>query len=451
MAIIPIDSFLVKCYHSGMDKELIKQVVLEQRAQRKVETLGVERHRLSEIETVIPLSHAIIIAGVRRTGKSTLLRQILHKYYGNDLYYIDFEDERLLNFTAQDFNLLYEVFIELYGLKNLFFLDEIQNIEGWEMFVRRMHRENNKIFITGSNAFLLSSEMATKLTGRHVLIELLPFSFQEYLSYHKIPYTKESFLITQERSIIKRAFNEYLEHGGMPEYLEHKNPVVLQSVYENILYKDVIVRFDVKEVKALRELSLYLMSQVGSTISITNLKNMLNLGSVNTVKNYIHYLETAYLIFTLDRFSFSQSEQGMAQKKIYAVDNGLTRNVAFQFSENRGRYLENAVYLELRRRYKEIYYYRTKNNFEVDFLIREGTTIVALIQVTESLANEKTRARELRSLEEAMLELKVSKGIVLTYDETESLDSIEVIPLYKWLLSPSNIGELHASNSAIAP
>ncbi len=150
----------------------------------------------------------------------------------------------LSNLQLQDFNHLYEILIELYGLKYVFFFDEIQNIEDWELFVRRIHREKNKVFITGSNASLLSSELSTRLTGRHIVIELLPFSFREYLQYHRIIYNEKSFLITQEKAILKRSFNEFLENGGMPEYLEHKNPLVLQNVYENILYKDVIVRDD---------------------------------------------------------------------------------------------------------------------------------------------------------------------------------------------------------------
>jgi len=309
-------------------------------------------------------------------GKSTLMRQILKKHYEDEIYFVDFEDERFVNFTTQDFNSLYEILIELYGLKFVFFFDEIQNIEGWELFVRRIHREKNKVFITGSNASLLSSELSTRLTGRHIVVELLPFSFREYLKYHLITYNEKSFLITKEKAILKRCFNEFLENGGMPEYLEHKNPLVLQNVYENILYKDVIVRYEVKEVKAIRELTLDLLSNIGAPLSYTKMKNNLNLGSVNTVKNYIHYLENAYLIFTLDRFSFSVSQQTLLQKKVYAIDTGLVQQIAFHFSKKQGRYLENIVYLELRRRYKELFYYKTEDNLEVDFLVREGTKIV---------------------------------------------------------------------------
>lgn len=421
-----------------MDKELIKQVLLEQEKESELAESGIDREQLAVIDSLVPLPHAIIISGIRRCGKSTLMRQILKKHYEGHVYYVDFEDERFVNFTTQDFNLLHEVLIEIYGVKQIFFFDEIQNIEDWERFVRRIHRGKNKVFITGSNASLLSSELSTRLTGRHIVVELLPFSFKEYLHYYHATYTEKSFSITQEKAVLKRHFNEYLASGGMPEYLEHKNPLVLQNVYENILYKDVIARYDVKEIKALRELALTLLSNIGAPLSYTKLKNNLSLGSVNTVKNYIHYLENAYLVFTLDRYSFSVTQQALLQKKVYAIDTGLARHTAFYFSENKGRYLENVVYLELRRRHKDLYYYKTEDSLEVDFLIREGARAAALIQVTESLKNAETKGREYKSLIKAMAELKVERGLILTESE-ESADpnypNIDVVPIYKWLLT----------------
>lgn len=421
-----------------MEKAIILQVVLEQESVTRSDITGIQREKLALIDSLVPLPHVVIVSGIRRCGKSTLMRQILKQHYESKLYFVDFEDERFVKFTAQDFNLLYEVLIELYGLKHVFFFDEIQNIEDWELFVRRLHREKNKIFITGSNASLLSSELSSRLTGRHVVVELLPFSFREYLRYHNVTYTENSFLITQEKAILKKHFNEFLENGGMPEYLEHKNPLVLQAVYENILYKDVIVRNEVKEVKALRELSLDLLSNIGTPLSYSKIKNNLNLGSVNTVKNYIHYLENAYLIFTLDRFSFSVSQQTLSQKKVYAIDTGLAKQIAFHFSKKQGRYLENIVYLELRRRYRDIFYYKTKNHLEVDFIIREGNKIVFLIQVTESLKDPKTREREYKALTVAMNELSVGRGLILTQDEElsdERFPEIEVAPIYQWILN----------------
>lgn len=420
-----------------MDKDVIKQVVLEQENANKIATVGIEREQLALIDSLVPLSHVVIISGVRRCGKSTLMRQILKKHYEDNIYFVDFEDERFVRFTTEDFNLLYETLIELYGLKHVFFFDEIQNIENWELFVRRIHREKNKVFITGSNASLLSSELSTRLTGRHIALELLPFSFREYLRFHQITYTEKSFLITQEKALLKKSFNEFLEEGGMPEYLEHKNPLILSTIYENILYKDVIARYGIKEIKAIRELALDLLSNIAAPLSYTKLKNNLNLGSVNTVKNYIHYLEKAYLIFTLDRFSFSVSQQTLSQKKVYAIDTGVVKQIAFHFSKKQGRYLENIVYLELRRRYKEIFYYKTEDHLEVDFLVREGAKMVLLIQVTESLKDPKTREREYKALTQAMKELRAEKGLILTQEEElgdSAFPEIEVAAIYQWLL-----------------
>lgn len=419
-----------------MDKDVLRQILLEQESAETKAPIGVEREQLALIDSLVPLAHVVIISGVRRCGKSTLMRQILKKHYEGALYFVDFEDERFVKFTAEDFNLLYETLIEMYGLKTVFFFDEIQNIANWELFVRRIHREQNKVFITGSNASLLSSELSTRLTGRHIVVELLPFSFREYLLLHGVTINENSFLITQEKALLKRSFNEFVENGGMPEYLEYKNPLVLQNVYENILYKDVITRYEIKEVKAMRELALDLLSNIGTPLSYTKLKNTLGLGSVNTVKNYIHYLENAYLIFTLDRFSYSVAQQTLLQKKVYAIDTGLVKQIAFHFSKKMGRYLENIVYLELRRRYKQIYYYKTEHDLEVDFLIREGTQVVLLIQVTESLKEPKTREREYKALVQAMQELKVDKGLILTQDEepvSPEHPNIEVMPIYQWL------------------
>ena len=422
-----------------MESKVLKQILLEQSKARELEKLGTTRARLAEIEAVLPLAHVVIVTGIRRSGKSTLLRQAANKHYGTDFYYIDFEDERLMDFSVRDFNTLYEVFIELYGLKTVFFFDEVQNIPDWELYVRRMHREKNKFFITGSNANLLSSELATKLTGRHVVIELLPFSFKEYLHYQGVQYSKQSFLISQEKALLRRAFNDYVEHGGMPEFLEYKNPIILQTIYENIIYKDIIVRYQIKAVKALRKLALFLISNAGTLISYSKLKNILSLGSINTVKDFVHYLENAYLILTLDRFSFSVGEQTTAPKKVYCVDTGLARHIGFQFSLNIGKYLENVVYLELRRRYKELYYYRTKENLEVDFLVRQGSKIVLLVQVTQSMLDEKVRQRELKALILAMQELKQgTPAYILTVDEEEEIKTemgtIFVLPIDKWLL-----------------
>lgn len=419
------------------DKQILKSLILEQKKSLTAERVGIAREKYEELIEHLPIPHALIIAGLRRAGKSTVLLQLIGQAFHGDVYYFDLEDERLVGFTTQDFNTLYEVMIELYGEKKVFFLDEVQNIPEWERFVRRLQDDKVKFVITGSNASLLSIELGTKLTGRYVQIELFPYSFREFLNACEISFHENSFLITSERAILKKHFNEYMQVGGIPEFVTYRAPHILTTLYENIIYKDIVVRYELHAIKAFRELAIYLMSNVGSLISYTKLKNILNLGSVNTVKNYIHYLENAYLIFTIDGYAYSVQQQTISQKKIYAIDTGLVQAVSIHFSANTGRYIENIVFLELRRRYKEIYYYRTQNNLEVDFHVRVKHKIL-LIQVCESLSQDKTRQRELTALTTAMTELNIQKGLILTLDEHETINignhEITVMPIYQWLL-----------------
>ncbi len=421
-----------------MDKQRLKEVMLEQRQWQDALGAGISRDILPAIRKYIPLPHAVVISGIRRTGKSTLLTQILRTFYPGGVYYFNFEDERLIDFTLDDFNRLYEVCLELLGERKVFFFDEIQNVPKWELFVRRMQDSGFKFFITGSNASLLSKELATKLTGRSVTQPLYPFSFKEFLLFKGYDLRNDALLHSRERGIIKGHFNAYLRGGGMPEYLKYKDPVVLKKVYEDILYRDIVARYEIKDVKALRELGLFLLSNVAGAITYNSLKKLLHLGSANTVKSYADHMENSFLIFNTTRFSYSLKQQFAAPKKIYCIDNGLIEAVAFQFSKNKGKFLENLVFLELKRRDKEIYYYKTVNNREVDFVLKEGKRASALLQVSESLADEKVRIRETGALMEAMDELKLSHAMILTEDSEEDIHlknkTITVKPVYKWLL-----------------
>ena len=424
-----------------MDRNTLIEVIREQHQQLQILATGVIRERLSAILAALKLPHVVAITGMRRSGKSTLMLQALRQAFTDSVYYLDFEDERLIDFTIDDFNLLYEIFVELFGERKVFFFDEIQVIPQWEMYVRRMYKSGYKFVISGSSADLLSSELSTKLTGRHVTIELLPFSFREYLTFteNKIDILKP--ILTKDRGLLKNSFNQFSTYGGIPEYLQYKNSLIVKNIYENILYKDVIVRYEIKSVKALRELALWLLSNPGALISYNKLKNILQLGSLNTVKNYIHYLENAYLICTIDKYAFSVGDQTVSQKKVYGIDTGMMEMVGCQFSKNIGKYMENIVYLELRRKNKildTIYYYKTKKNLEVDFCIREGKSITTLIQVTENLGSEKTRDREIRALTTAMAELQLKEGWIITLDHAETIHIdnklIHCIPIINWLL-----------------
>lgn len=421
-----------------MQKSLLKEIILEQEKDRQAVDSGIKRTALDFVSKQIPLPHAVVISGIRRCGKSTLLNQTINGFYGKGVYYLNFEDERLVDFELADFNSLYEVFLELYGERKVFFFDEIQNVVQWEIFVRRMQNKGHKFFITGSNASLLSKELGTKLTGRCVSIELYPFSFIEYLSFKGYELQKNVLSYTAERATIKKHFAEYLRHGGMPEYLKYNDSTLLKRVYEDILYRDIVARYDIKQVKALRELGLYLLSNIGTLFSYNNLTKILGVGSMNTIKSYSDYLENSFLVSLVSRFSYSLKQQFVANKKIYCIDNGLAESIAFQFSKNKGKFLENLVFLELKRRRPEIYYYKTTNNLEVDFLIKNGKKDISLIQVADNLDNEKTRQREIDVLTYAMDELKLKKALILTEDTEEEIKLkgkvILAQPIYKWLL-----------------
>ena len=421
-------------------REILKEIAIEQNyATLKLKIKNeVKREKLTEIKKLLKLPHAVIISGIRRSGKSTLLRQVRRDFYSEDGYYFNFEDERLINFDVQDFNLLYEVLIEIFGKKKVFFFDEIQNIKGWERFVRRMQDEGFKFFITGSNASLLSRELGTKLTGRHVSFTLYPFSFKEFLAYHQYDFKKDNLFITKERALIRGFLENYLKEGGMPEFLAEKNPQILKNVYTDIIYRDVAVRYGINDIKALRELSLYLSTNISGLFSYNSLKKLLGLGSLNTVKSYIEYLENSFLFFTLNIFSYSLKKQTNNPKKSYIIDAGIANFVASRFSRDRGKFFENLVFLELKRQDREIFYYKTKSNFEVDFVVNNRKKPVSLIQVCCDLKGDKTKNREERALLEAMAELNIKEAFIIN-DNTDEIKTIskkriKYIPLYKWIL-----------------
>ena len=412
-----------------MDKNIIKSVILEQRKsfEKRVEIIP----RSIDVE-FIKTKKISVISGIRRSGKSTLLKQISKNF--SDYYYLNFEDERLLDFGFKDLNVLYEIFLEIYGEQNVFLFDEIQNVFGWEKFVRRLFEDGKKIFITGSNAKLLSSELATTLSGRHLKMELYPFSFGEFLQYAK--FQSQDFYGTLERSVLAKNFNRYLEYGGFPEIVTGGSTEELKQLYQDILIKDLIVRFKIRDTKIFREIALYLLSNISSPMSFNNVRKMVGAKSVTSVKNYIDFFEEAYLFFPLFKFDYSIKKQIINDRKVYAIDNGIANAVAFKFSENKGRNLENLVFIELKRRAKDIFYYKGKK--ECDFLIRHGLKITEAIQVSQSLGNPDAEEREIAGLLEAMEKFKLKKGLIITENQEEERkikgEKIKIVPAWKWLL-----------------
>lgn len=412
-----------------MDKNIIRNIILDQRESFEKKNDFVKRNIP---ESFIASKKICVISGIRRSGKSTLLKQISKKY--KSYAYLNFEDERMLDFTYRDFEMLLEAFLELYGDQKIYFFDEIQNIFGWEKFARRLFEDGKKIFITGSNAKLLSSELSTTLSGRHLKIELFPFSFQEYLEYNKINFKK--YYTAKEKSVIGKHLIKYMEYGGFPEIVVGGNIEELQQLYQDVLIKDLLVRFKIRETKAFREVALFLLSNVSNPVSFNKLRNLLGVKSVTSVKNYVDFFEEAYLFYSLFKFDYSVKKQIINDRKIYCVDSGIANAVAFRFSENIGRIMENIAFIELKRRGKDFFYHKDKK--ECDFVIRRATKIVEAIQITQSLFDPKVKERELAGLLEAMKKFKLKKGLVITRDQEDKIKIenkiIEIIPLWKWLI-----------------
>jgi len=413
-----------------MNKYILKQVIIDQ------EEIFNRKEKLIDrsVEEIFISSQKIsVITGIRRCGKSTLMKLLSEKC--ERFCYLNFEDERLLDFNYENFNDLLELVYELNGNNiNTFFFDEIQNIYGWEKFVRRLFSEKKKVFVTGSNSKLLSSEFSASLTGRYIKTELYPFSFKEFLKINNFEPKKN--LTTEKKAEIKKYFSEYLAIGGFPEVINSKNKNELSQLYQDVLVKDLIVRFNIRDTKSFRELALYLLSNISSLYSYNNLAKLLNIKSTNSVKNYIEFLEEAYLFLSISKYEYSLKKQIVRNKKIYTIDTGIFNAVSFSFSENKGKQLENVVLLELKRNANEVYYY--KNNNECDFIVLKNNKPITAIQVTEVL-NKSNYNREINGITEAMTTLKIKDGLILTHDQFDEIEihnnKIKIIPIWHWLLS----------------
>jgi hypothetical protein len=422
-------------WRSKWSKDQIKAMLLEQfQAFWQVDT-GTVRGQLADLERAAAAPHAVIISGLRRAGKSTLLAQLAHRLGQDAFYYLNFEDDRFLGFQADDFNDLYKVMVEVFGSRTVLLVDEIQNIPGWERFVRRFMDMGLKFFITGSNASLLSRELGTRLTGRYVPIELFPFSFQEFLAFRGDPFPTLDRMTTIKAAQLGQALDAYLRLGGIPDALKYPDLPLLRTLYHDVLYRDIAARYRIQAVSALRELAFTLMSNPAGLVSFNKLKGRFRLGSVNTIKNYTGYMENSWLIFTINLYDYSVKRQQIAPKKIYCIDTGLANAVGFHFSPNTGRLLENLVFLALRRQTSAIYYYLSPEGFEVDFYLPEERR---LIQVAQHLANPAIRERGIRALESAMQHLKVQHAMILCDANEDSLEisrvPVEIRSIAEWLI-----------------
>lgn len=402
-------------------EQQIKEVFQYQKEYFEKLSIGTPRNLLNKVD--LTDYHIKIVTGIRRCGKSTLLMQLLNKI--NYFNFLSFEDPRLSQFEVNDFFKLERIF-QADNDSEVYFFDEIQNIEGWERFIRILHDKKIRVVLSGFNASLLSKELGTSLTGRQITYELFPFSYSEYLTHRN-----------KDQGI--SSFEEFLEFGGFPEYLNSNNRNVLIQLFNDLIYRDIIVRHGLRNAKVVRDLGIYLATNIGKEFSFNNLAKTFELGSVNTVLSYISFFEDAYLFFTVPRFSYSLKQQAKNQKKIYGIDSGLISNLSLSFSKDKGRLLENMVFIELKRRTKDIFYFRNKG--ECDFVVSKNQKIENLIQVCYEL-NSDNLQRELNGLLEAMDELNINSGLILTMNQddqiTQNNKNIIVKPVWKWMLENAN-------------
>lgn len=398
-------------------QEVIANVIDSQREIAANLDNGIARESILQIP--IADSFATIITGIRRCGKSTLLLQLLRRDY-IDAIYLNFDDIRVSAFEKDDFIRL-DKEIKLRGIKVIFF-DEIQVVKGWEEYINQLLREGYKVFITGSNASLLSVELGTYLTGRHLSMELFPFSYTEYL--------KCKGLTDSEETIIS-----YLKTGGIPEYVKNGLSIILTTLTDDIVIKDIAIRHSVRDINSLRQLTAYLISNIGNLVSANKLAGMFDIKSVATFLEFFSYLKDAYLLDFIPQFSHSLKIQTRNPKKIYVLDMGIYSEISLSTSKNMGRRLENLVFIELRRKYKQIYYY--KNREECDFIAMDKGEIVAAIQVCLTITDENFM-REYNGLMEPLNELNLSQGVIVTLNQsdeyTENGKTIKMIPIRQFIM-----------------
>ena len=389
----------------------------EEQRQKYLDLNKNSAERFVDEKSVSPLpSFARIITGVRRCGKSTVVQMLFLK---KGAFYLNFEDTSLYEFDTKDFEILNEA-IEKYSkehsCKYLCF-DEIQSVKGWEIFVHRKLEENYLVIVTGSNASLLSWELGTRLTGRHLDYEMFPFSFEEYCNFKK-----------SKKNV--KSFSKYLKQGGFPEAIKNDSGEILQRLFDDILTRDIAVRHSIRDVRTLKILSLYLATNCGNLVSGSKLSAQLGIKTNVTILEYLSFLEQCYLFFFVPKFNYSAKAQSVNPKKVYCIDTGMIQSVTLSSNADMGRMLENAVFIELRRRTKNIWYY-SESSFECDFLYGHDSVPENAVQVCYELTSE-NREREVRGLVETCRKFPGVKPLIVTFNQKDKISYdgmiIEAIP-----------------------
>ena len=416
----------------------------------------VERQHSVDLSLLrLPIRKIITITGPRRAGKTYFLFQIMKTLLSDgkdisEIVYINFEDERILPMSAGDLQYVVDAYSELYSPKGhpVFFFDEIQNIDGWERFIRRLNDQGYNIFVTGSNSRLLSRDVATALRGRTVTYQIFPFSFSEFLAAKGIPFERNC-LYGKERYEIRRFFEEYFFSGGFPElafvqdrFLKSK---ILQNYFDAVFYRDLVDRYKIKNTELLRRWLNVLMMNIASLVSFTKIENDFKSQGIKvsraTLASFARYVEDVFFGFFVEMYAESARKRQANPRKFYVIDQGIHNYLTLRFSENKGRILENLVFIALRRKEYPVYYYKTKAGYEIDFLIGKDRD-ASLIQVCYDLTNLETFGREKKALISGMKELGLKTGLILTMEEKRQEEIrgclIKTKPVMEWLLLNNN-------------
>lgn len=431
-------TFAMSSKHISMDVRKLITVFSDQKDELESNGLSTLCDRLEEGQLTLNSKLAQVVIGVRRSGKSTLCEKVLRQSHAN-FAYANFDDDRLAKLTTEDFDTVLDALYQLYGDFKYLFLDEMQNIDGWQLFVNRMLRQNVHLVITGSNAKLLSGELTTHLTGRYHKIELYPFSFAEMARMKNINLTSLSVKATALR---KKALNEYLLEGDFPELVnESDKQGYVEALLDSIIRNDIVQRFRVRYVEVLRRLASYLMDNFCQEYSAKELSAVFGV-SDHTIDNYYGYLKEAFLLMGIHKFSYKSKER-ILNEKVYVVDPAfVTDRTETVSTTNLGWRLENVVFIELLRRnrplHKDIFYYRDRQ-WEVDFMVVKDGTVEQLIQVSYDISNEKTRKRELNALVKASEKFHCDDLLLINMDEekqeTVKGHRIRIVPAAEWLVS----------------
>ena len=414
----------------------MKTIILNQRKERdELLSRPYLTRRINQDTEMLLDSHLIkLITGPRRVGKST---QALLMLRDRNFAYLNFDSQQLLN--AWDANLVMRMLDDVYPGYKYLLLDEVQNLDAWDLWVSELYRQGKNLVITGSNAKMLSSEMATALTGKYLKVEMLPFSLEEFFDWNKLDLR---MLNPEQQADASALMDDYMRNGGYPEVVASRQltRTYLDTLFDSIVWKDVAKRHNVRNVTDLNDLALYLVSNFCNPVSANELTEELGFSSVNTTKKYMDYLHEPYLFYYLPRYNNKLKLMKKAPRKVYVVDNGFVAAKAFSLSDNLGRLLENQVLVELLRRGydpdKTMFYYRSRNDKEVDFVLRKGTHIDQLVQVCYDMSSPNTEKREVDSLTECAEELNCSNLVIVTNKEKRTIEKvgyrIDVVPVQKW-------------------